>query len=353
MRQRSRLLYPADQPFDCNFSTGPVSGSIRDYTGKIRAPKKVAFVASRQPGMNKDSRGLWNMNLSRQEIERFYGIWFPLLNYVNAQRQLAANFRIAPGEGTINPQDAGRLRKALWEDDALRESFIAENPARLSDADLALVASWEHRVAGQFYILRFLKKYAVFLKQQDPPQAYGVLGLVSPIEDVVAMPPPVLVQAVLLPFEVKIIYDSLLIPYRVMFGAGIRRSLNEAYRRVQEQGGVTTTLQPRSAAATRQAIGGGNQKILTAFRKDLLAAGLSPKMVEEHTGHIAQFAEAYWSTLKQPRSLLELDANGLQQYLRRQGQNVNRVSFRRFVRFLRDTSRIDWDQAEAMQRVLK
>ena len=167
------------------------------------------------------------------------------------------------------------------------------------------------------------------------------------------MPPPVLVEAVLLPFEDKIIYDSLLIPYRVMFGAGIRRSLSEAYRRVQEQGGVTTTLQPLSAEATQQATDGGNQKILTAFRRDLLASGLSPKMVETHTGNIARFVDTRWSTSKQPRSLLELDVDGLQQYLRQQGRNVNLVSFRRLVRFLRDTNRVGWDQAEAMQRLLK
>ncbi len=293
------------------------------------------------------------MNLSRQEIERFYGIWLPLLHYVNVQRKLVAHVPLVPGAETISPEDAGRLRKALWEDDALREGFIAENPARLSDADLEMVASWRYRVAGRFYILRYLKKHAVFLTEQDPPQAYGVLGLVSPIQEVIPIPPPVLVDAVLLPFEDRIIYDSLLMPYRLMFGAGIRRSLNEAYRRVQEQGGVTTTLQPLSAEAIQQAIGGGNQKILAAFRKDLLAAGLSPKMVEEHTGNIARFVDAYWSTPKQSRSLLELDTDSLQQYLRRQGRSVNWVSFRRLVRFLRDTNRIDWDQAEAMQRLLK
>jgi hypothetical protein len=167
------------------------------------------------------------------------------------------------------------------------------------------------------------------------------------------MPPPVLVDAVLLPFEDRIIYDSLLMPYRVMFGAGIRRSLNEAYRRVQEQGGITTTLQPLSAEAAQQAIGGGNQKVLAAFRKDLLAGGLSPEMGEEHIGNITRFLDAYWSTPTQPRSLLELDTDGLRQYLRRKGKDVNWVSFRRLARFLRDTSRIDWDQAEAMQRVLK
>jgi hypothetical protein len=293
------------------------------------------------------------MNLSMREVERFYGIWLPLLHYVNVQRQLVARVPLAPGAETISPEDAGRLRQALWADDALREAFIAENPAQLSDADLEIVASWDHRLVGQFYILRHLKKYTVFLTQQDPPQAYGVLGLVSPIQEVIPMPPPVLVEAVLLPFEDKIIYDSLLMPYRLMFGGGIKRSLNEAYRRVQEQGGVTTTLQPLSAAAAQHAIDGGNQKVLAAFRKELLAAGLSLKMVEEHTGNIAYFVNAYWSPPKQPRSLLELDVDGLRRYLDRQSKGVNRVSFRRLVRFLGHTNRVDWDQAEAMQRLLK
>jgi hypothetical protein len=293
------------------------------------------------------------MNLSMRENERFYGIWLPLLHYVNVRRQLVARVPLVPGPDALSPKDAHRLRQALWEDDALREAFVAENPAHLSDADLKIVAGWEHRIAGQFYIFRYLKKYAVFLTREEPPQAYGVLGLVSPIQEVILMPPPVLVQAVLLPFEDRIIYDTLLVPYPVIFGGGIRRSLNEAYRRVQEQGGVTTTLQPLSAEAAQQAISGGNQKVLVAFRRNLLAAGLSLKMVEEHTGNITRFVDAYWSTPRRPRSLLELDTDGLQQYLRRQGRNVNLVSFRRLVRFLRDTNRIDWDQAEAMQRLLK
>lgn len=293
------------------------------------------------------------MNLSSRDNGRFYGIWLPLLHYVNVQRQLVAHVPLAPCPEGMKLEDIRQLRKALWEDDALREGFIAENPARLSDADLEMVASWRYRVAGPFYILRYLKKHTVFLTKQHPPQAYGVLGLVSPIQEIIPMPPPVLVEAVLLPFEDRIIYDSLLMPYRVMFGAGIRRSLNEAYRRVQEQGGVTTTLQPLGAKATQQAIGGGNQKVLAAFHKDLLAGGLSPKMADEHTGNIARFVDTCWSTPKQPRPLLELDTDGLQQYLRRQGRSVNLVSFRRLVRFLRDTNRIDWDRAEAMQRLLK
>jgi hypothetical protein len=61
-------------------------------------------------------------------------------------------------------------------------------------------------VAGRFFILRHLKKYSVFLAEEQPPKAYGVLGLVSPIQEIISSwALPVLVQAVLLPFESKII----------------------------------------------------------------------------------------------------------------------------------------------------
>jgi hypothetical protein len=43
------------------------------------------------------------------------------------------------------------------------------------------------------------------------------------------MPPPTLLETTLLPFEGKIIYDSLLRGYNVYFGSGIRSSLNETY----------------------------------------------------------------------------------------------------------------------------
>jgi hypothetical protein len=87
-------------------------------------------------------------------------------------------------------------------------------------------------------------------------------------------------QAVLLPFESKIIYDSLLVPYSVSFGSGIRRSLNEDYRQAQECDGVITSLEPRSLGDAQQTIRTSNRKVLEAFRKDLAASSLSFKMIE-------------------------------------------------------------------------
>jgi hypothetical protein len=293
------------------------------------------------------------MILSAQETERFYRIWWPLLHYINTRHRIVPDLPAAPGEETISSQDAYQVRKVLWESDSLREAFIAENPANLPDADLNLVASWQYRVAGRFFIFRHLKKYTVFLSQESPPQAYGVLGLVSPIQEIVPWPVPVLVDAVLLPFEDKIIYDSLLSPYSVTFGGGIRRGLNNDYRRVQEHGGVIATLQPPSAEEVQQAIRRGNQKVLAAFRKDLAASGLSLKMMEQHTHTVEQFAESYLLARKPPCSLLDFNLDDLQKYLGKKGKNANLVSFKRLIRFLVNTGRIDWDDAEVMRRFLQ
>ena len=241
----------------------------------------------------------------------------------------------------------------LWESDELREAFIAENPADLPAADLAIVASWGDRVAGEFFIFRHLKQYTVFLTQEEPPQAYGVLGLVSPIQEIIPWPLPVLVQAVLLPFEGKIIYDSLLFPYSITFGSGIRRSLNEAYRMVQERDGVITTLQPRPTEETQQVIRRGNRKILAAFRKDLAVSGLSVKMIEHHASTAETFNESYLLAQEPPCSLLDVDSEDLQKYLDKQGKSADLISFKRLVRFLLNTGRIDWDVATDMQSCLK
>jgi hypothetical protein len=242
----------------------------------------------------------------------------------------------------------------LWASEALREAFIADNPAGLPTADLALVASWRDRVTGRFFILRHLKKYSIFLAQEQPPKAYGVLGLVSSIQEIIpSWALPVLVEAVLLPFEGKIIYDSLLTPYSVRFGSGIRRNLNEDYRQVQERGGVITTLEPRSLEDIRQAIHTSNRKVLEAFRKDLAASSVSFKMTEQHANTIETFTDAYLSACDPPRSLLDLNVDDLQRYQRERGKSADLVSFKRLVRFLLNTGRIDWDNAEAMQNFLK
>lgn len=297
------------------------------------------------------------MLLSPQQTERFYRIWFPLLHYVNEQRQLGSTFPATYGETTPPLADVLPLRNALWADDELLETFISLNPAGLSPADLQLVASWRYRVAGTFYIVRYLKKYTVFLTERSPTRAYGVLGLASPLEEITGGQSPLRVQAVLLPFEDHIIYDSLLEPYAIFFGPGIRASLNEQYRNVQEREGIITTLEPTgaypSAEESRKGLLAREAKILAAFRKDLARRGLSPSKVEQHVGTIQTFAQTYLLIQDPPRGLLEMTLADVQTYLSTTGARSNTTSFRRFVRFLSETGRMDYEQSEPLREFLQ
>lgn len=295
--------------------------------------------------------------LPPEQTARFYRIWFALLHYVNEHHHLIDSFPASPEDGSINPADAMKLRSALWAEDALRERFIADNPADLSSADLALVASWQYRLAGSFYILRELKKYTVLLTERAPVHAYGVLGLVNTIAEAVFMPLPVYVQAVLLPFENHIIYDSLATPFPVSFGPNIRRRLNDDYRNAQEREGIITSLVPAAVPISMSEqytdVEARNAKVLAAFRRDLVKAGLSLKTVEQHVGNIEAFSQKVLLKQVPPRGLLETTSTEVQDYLRTAGTKTNTTSFKRFVRFLFETGRMEDEQIEALREVIK
>lgn len=298
------------------------------------------------------------MQLPPEQTARFYRIWLALLHHVNEQQHLVPAFP-APEErnGLLPLSDEMHLRNALWADDTLRERFISANPAGLSSADLAVVASWRSRRAGSFYIVRALKKYTVFLSEDDPPRAYGVLGLSTPIEELAGRPLPVLAQTVLLPFEGRIIYDGLLQWYAVVFGPGIRARLNTEYRNAQEREGVITTLEPDDFPADpqqrRTAVLARNARILQAFRKDLSSKGLSPKTVEQHVGMIEDFAQTSLLEHDPSRGLLDTRLSDVQSYLRTHGNKTVTTSFKRFVRFLEETGRMDYEEAEVLREWLK
>lgn len=248
------------------------------------------------------------------------------------------------------------VRNALWEHDALREDFITENPAYLPPEDLALVASWQNRLAGSFYIVRALQAYTVFLTDQAPIHAYGVLGLTSPIEETIDWPIPLLTQAVLLPFEGQITYDSLLTSYAVTFGPNIRHRLTNEYRTAKEREGIITSLDPAtpaSLAEQRNQIEMRNQKILEAFRKHLAQRGLSLKMSEQHTGTLQAFASTALLDQIPPQGLLSLTSDDVQTYLQTAREKNALTSFKRFVRFLEETDRLEYAQAEALRQAFK
>ena len=185
------------------------------------------------------------MKLSADDLALFFRLQKSLMLYANEQLEVLPRVRTEAALERISMEDRVRLRDALYNRPELIADFVAANPSRLSAEELAIVASWKRFVSGEFYIVRFLKRYAVFLTAESPPQAYGVLGLTEEIEEVFfTLRPPIYIRTVLLPFKGRIVYDGLAQTYNVLFGSGIRGGLNEDYQAIRERGEIVESLEP-------------------------------------------------------------------------------------------------------------
>jgi hypothetical protein len=299
------------------------------------------------------------MNLPAKEVERYYSIWLPLLSFVNRRLGAVPAMLSAGPAGPWAPEDAAKVRDALWEHDALLDAFLAENPAGLSPAGLALASSWRYRVGGAFYVLRHLKKHTLFLGE-SPSAVYGVLGLASPLEELLPFV-PVYVRTALLPYEGQIVCDGLLTRYNITFGRGIRDRFEQTYRDAKERDAILTSLgpagppSPEAAAASAQAT---NEKVLSAFRTYLYSSGRGPKVAERDLNTASGLAEAL-RLGQPPRSLRETTSEDVLNFAKaaaslKEGQRrERRTGLKRFVQFLRDTERMDYDGAVYALEVLK
>jgi hypothetical protein len=181
--------------------------------------------------------------LEPQDVELFFKLHRSLMFFVN-QRLKVIPDDVASWDdfSSLSPQVHLKVRDAFLQHTDLIQSFVDENPAHLTSDELDIVRSWQHLVHGRFYVFRELKKYTVFLSTTSPAIAYGVLALSQPFEELIGPYLPALTQTVLLPFKSLIVYDGLMSSYKISFGSGIRRNLNQDFKEAKARHGIVTSL---------------------------------------------------------------------------------------------------------------
>jgi hypothetical protein len=181
------------------------------------------------------------MKLSQQDATLFYTLMWSLQFFVNQRVNIAPELETLEEYKTCAADVKLQVREALCENIDLIDAFIQANPEGFSADMLAIIASWKHLVAGNFYIERYLKKYTVFISSDN--NVYAVLGLYDAFEDLFPRSRlPMYVKAVLLPFKDTIIYDGLLQGYNVSFGRGITSNLKEIYMAAKQNGRIIERL---------------------------------------------------------------------------------------------------------------
>ncbi len=192
------------------------------------------------------------MTLPPEDAKLYFHLQFLVLFYANQQLHVVSDADTHETMRRIPLEDRRSIRDALFSNPSVIDSYVSTNPDGLSPDQLDLIAAWKQCVRGRFFLYRHLKKHSIFMSDDDPPKAYGVLGIHEEIEDVVPQPPPVAVEGVLLPWRDKIVYDGILASYRIYFGPGLRSSLDRDYRKAKATSGIVESLTaPVDLAARR------------------------------------------------------------------------------------------------------
>jgi hypothetical protein len=189
------------------------------------------------------------MLLEPDEAQLFFKLHRTLLFFVNQRLKVTPERFNSPSEfGDLSLPAQHNIRDALTARLDLIPAFVEENPARFTQDELDIVASWRHLIADKFYIVTELEKYTVLLT--DKTVAYGVLALSMPFSKMVPSNLPEMVDTVLLPFQGKIVYDGVLSCYDVEVTPRLLNLLKEGVKLAVSQHGLVTSL-PISEAPRR------------------------------------------------------------------------------------------------------
>jgi hypothetical protein len=208
------------------------------------------------------------MLLSHDDAAQFFRLIWGLQFYVSQQQHLVPDATSREAYMQLDNEQKCIVRDALWKHPQLIDGYLQANPDKLPADELAIIERWKKFVAGKFYILRYLKSHAIFMKDAH---VYGVKGLYDSFEAVLGWRPlPILIEAVLLPYKGQIIYDGMCRCYNVNFGRGIQHDLNEEYLTAKQNGRIRLAL-------------GDDEKTLTPTDKVQVLAISSEKVAKEIT----------------------------------------------------------------------
>lgn len=183
------------------------------------------------------------MGLNEQDIEEFYKLHGQLLLFVNERKKLIDNISSVEDLPKLGPEGIMKIRESLLKNPKLIISFVSENPNLLSKEELKIVEKWKDGIYADFFIVKFTKEYTIFYSS-DSDKCYGVLNLISKFDEVLGSSYlPIMVKAWLIPFKDKIIYDGLIVPYRISFGGDFRNRLKGDYEQSIVEKGIMTSFE--------------------------------------------------------------------------------------------------------------
>ncbi len=149
--------------------------------------------------------------LDEEREQQFLELYGRLLVYVNDRFDVIEEIETYEEFERRFTDELVPIRDTLYEEDteAIISEFVEENPANLSDTELAHVEEWTDYEHGDFAVVEHREADTVFLDPEEP-RAFGVKSLHFPFSEYLPkeeLPLPV-ADVVLLPFDDVIVSDG-------------------------------------------------------------------------------------------------------------------------------------------------
>ncbi|MEE4357417.1 MAG: hypothetical protein V2I97_13220, partial [Desulfococcaceae bacterium] len=174
----------------------------------------------------------------------FWELMWNLQFYVNRKEKIFPEITTPEDYNKkLSMEEKVNVRGVLFDNIEQIDDFIRENPPEFSEEKLEIISKWKHFVSGDFYMERYLKKYAVFIGADK--NVYAVLGIKDSFDEMIHKSYlPYFVNTILLPFKGRIIYDGVLMGRNIFFGRNIKADLKEDYMAAKQNGRIIENLDP-------------------------------------------------------------------------------------------------------------
>jgi hypothetical protein len=182
------------------------------------------------------------MTLNHDDAVLFFKLMFSLQRFVNNHLQLFQVCLTNEEYKDLETNDKLAVREALYKDNGLIDLYVDKNPDELNNAELDIVRGWKLRIYGDFFLERYLRRYAIFMGEKA---VYAVYGLFDPFDHMYHPGNlPLRVRTALLPFKGKIVFDGVMGSYNIHFGSGVRGRLREQYLSAKQNDQILESLDP-------------------------------------------------------------------------------------------------------------
>lgn len=134
-----------------------------------------------------------------------------------------------------------KCREHFLENADVLESYIETNFEKLTSEEISILMGFKKLVSSKFIIYKCLNEHAIFIDTKDN-KVYAVKALGDPFPDLFHHF-PILVEATILPFKDKIIYDGFLITSDMYFGGGLKATIKKIYCHAERNGQIMKTME--------------------------------------------------------------------------------------------------------------